>query len=185
MRGSVATGRLGTARRTTMPSCLAGPRARLVLILHAAAAVEAGGDRPVHAGCPAEALEDANDGGGDIDLPGISAMPRADRIGVMHVVPAFAEREQSQRPQVGGAVAAAGRERAGADHMAQRVDAPGDVLQHGDADQSGPQQGGQRSVPAAADRQPAANGSPSETAHKAGNAAEIARMAGSAAMSGA
>ena len=33
--------------------------------------------------------------------------------------------------------------------------------------------------------QPKANGSPSETAHKAGNAAEIARMAGSASMSGA
>ena len=33
--------------------------------------------------------------------------------------------------------------------------------------------------------QPAANGSPSETAHKAGNAAETARMAGSATMSGA
>ena len=33
--------------------------------------------------------------------------------------------------------------------------------------------------------QPKANGSPSETAHKAGNAAETARMAGSASMSGA
>jgi hypothetical protein len=43
--------------------------------------------------------------------------------------------------------------------VAQRVDTPGDVLQLGDADQSGPQQGGQCAVPAAdrpahAERQP-------------------------------
>jgi hypothetical protein len=97
----------------------------------------------VHAGSPAEALKDANDGGGDIDLPGIGAMPGAGWIGVVHIVPAFAEGEQSERPQVGGAVVAASGEGAGADHVAQRVDAPGDVLKQGDADQSGPQQGGQ------------------------------------------
>ena len=78
-------------------------------------------------------------------------MPGAAGIGMVHVVPALAEGEQSQRPQVGGAVVAASSEGAGADHMAQRVDAPGDVLQQGDADQSGPQQGGQRGVPATAD----------------------------------
>src|SRR5690242_7514659 len=103
----------------------------------AAAAVQAGGDRPVHAGRPAEALEDANDGGGDIDLPGIGAMPGTGRIGMVHVVPALTEGEQRERPQVGGAVVAPGSERAGADDVAQRIDAPGDVLQQGDADQSG------------------------------------------------
>jgi hypothetical protein len=46
-----------------------------------------------------------------------------------------AKREQNERPQVGGAVPAAGGERTGADHVAQRVDAPGDMLQQGDADQ--------------------------------------------------
>ena len=79
-------------------------------------------------------------------------MPGAGWIGMVHVVPAFAEGEQGERPQVGGAVVAASSEGAGADHVAQRVDAPGDVLQQGDADQSGPQQGGQCGVPAAADR---------------------------------
>src|SRR6202030_3693830 len=71
------------------------------------AGVKAGGSRPVHAGGPAEALEDANDAGGDIDLPGIGAMPGAGGIGMVHVVPALAEGEQRQRQQVGGAVVAA------------------------------------------------------------------------------
>src|ERR1700721_2375417 len=115
------------------------------------AGAKAGGSRPVHAGGPAEALEDANDAGGDIDLPGIGAMPGAGGIGMVHVVPALAEGEQSQRPQVGGAVVTAGSEGAGADHVAERGDAPGPVLQQGGADQSGPQQGGQRGVPATAD----------------------------------
>jgi putative heme transporter len=39
--------------------------------MSARAGAQAGGGRPVHAGRPAEALEDANDAGGDIDLPGI------------------------------------------------------------------------------------------------------------------
>ena len=96
----------------------------------AAAVVRPGGDRPVHAGRPAEALEHANDSSGNIDLPGIGTMPGTGRIGMVHVVPALAEGEQRERPQVGGAVVAPGGEGAGADHVAQRVDAPGDVLQH-------------------------------------------------------
>jgi putative heme transporter len=39
--------------------------------MSARAGVQAGGGRAVHAGRPAEALEDADDAGGDIDLPGI------------------------------------------------------------------------------------------------------------------
>src|SRR5580692_9794872 len=116
------------------------PRLRLNLI--ATTGVQAGRGRPVHAGRPAEALEDADDAGGDIDLPGIGAMPGAGGIGMVHVVPALAEGEQGERPQVGGAVVPAGSEGPGADHVAQRVDAPGDVLEQGDADQSGtPQRG--------------------------------------------
>ena len=89
----------------------------------------------------------------------------------------LAEGEQREGPQVGGAVVAPGSEGAGADHVAQRVDAPGDVLQQGDADQSGPQQGGQcAGQPPIA--QPTPNGNPSDTAHRAGNAAETARWQG-------
>src|SRR6202050_1018183 len=123
----------------------------LSLTLIATPAVQAGRIRPVHAGRPAEALKEANDDGGDIDLPGIGAMPGAGWIGVVHVVPAFAEGEQSQRPQVGGPVVTASSERTVADHVAQRVDAPGDVLKQGDTDQPGPQQSGQGGVPATAD----------------------------------
>ena len=56
-------------------------RCRLGPTLIAAAAVQAGGNRPVHAGRPAEVLEDANDNGRDIDLPRIGAMPGTGRIG--------------------------------------------------------------------------------------------------------
>src|SRR5579863_8310992 len=73
-----------------------------------AAGGEAGGVGPVHGGGPAEALEDADDGGGDVDLAGPGAVPGARRVRVVAVVPAFAEREQRERPQVGGAVIAAG-----------------------------------------------------------------------------
>jgi hypothetical protein len=69
-------------------------RSRLGSALTAAATLEAGGDRPVHAGRPAQALEDTDDGSGDIDLPGISTMPGAGRIGMVHVVPALTERQQ-------------------------------------------------------------------------------------------
>src|SRR5438046_5800328 len=54
----------------------------------------------VNAGRPAHALEDADDGGGDIDLPWIGAMPGAGWVGMVHVVPALTQREQAERPQV-------------------------------------------------------------------------------------
>jgi hypothetical protein len=63
----------------------------LVLTMIAAAGLQAGAGGPVHAGGPAQALEDADDGSGDFDLPGIGAMADAGRVGMVHVVPAFAE----------------------------------------------------------------------------------------------
>lgn len=95
-------------------------------------------------GGPAEALEEADDNGGDVDLAGAGAMPGAGRVGVVAVVPAFPERDQGQRPPVGGAVIAAGGIRAGADKVAQRIDRPGDVLPQGDQGQPGSQQSGER-----------------------------------------
>src|ERR1700722_12026898 len=80
-------------------------------------------DGPAHAGGPAQALEYADHGGGDVDLAGFGPVPRASGIGVVHVVPAFAERHQGERPQVRGAVVAPGGEGAVAEHVAQRVDA--------------------------------------------------------------
>src|SRR5271154_1809858 len=100
------------------------PAAALIAALTAAAGVPAGRSRPGHAGRPAEPLEDANDGGGDVHLPGIGAVPGAGRVGMVHVVPAFAEGEQGEGPQVGGTIPAAGSERTGADHAAQRGDGP-------------------------------------------------------------
>ena len=48
----------------------------------------------MHPGGPAEALEDADHRGGDVDLAGLGAVPCASGIGVMHVVPALPERHQ-------------------------------------------------------------------------------------------
>ena len=51
-----------------------------MLILIAAAGLQAGAGGPVHAGSPAQALEDADDGSGNFDLPGIGAMAGAGRV---------------------------------------------------------------------------------------------------------
>ena len=95
----------------------------------AAVAVQPGGRRPPHLRGPAEPLEQPDDRRADIDLTRTDAMPGTSRIGVMHVVPALAERQQRERPQVGCPVEAARAERAAAEHVTQRVDTPGDVLQ--------------------------------------------------------
>lgn len=76
---------------------------------------------------------------------------RAGGVGVVEVVPALAEREQGEGPQVGGPVVTPGAERPLADHVAEGVHAPGDVVEQGDADESRPQQGGQRVHPGPAD----------------------------------
>ena len=82
-------------------------------------------------------------------------------------------------------VVAPGGEGAAAEHVAQRVDAPGDVLQHRDAHQPRPQQGGQGGAPGAANQPPGAERQGEGQRAEGGNAAETARMAGSASMSGA
>jgi hypothetical protein len=51
-----------------------------MLTLIAAAGLQAGAGGPVHAGSPAQALEDADDGSGNFDLPGIGAMAGAGRV---------------------------------------------------------------------------------------------------------
>jgi len=141
---AASAGRGRWRRRPGSPGLQGG---LLVLAGAAAAAVEAGGGGPAHLGGPAEAFEDADQAGGDVDLAGVCAVPGAGRIGMVHVVPALPEREQGQTPQVSGTVVAAGGERAAAEHAAQRVDAPGDMLQHGDAHQPRPQQRGQGGAP--------------------------------------
>jgi fatty acid desaturase len=66
--------------------------------LVAAAPVEPATGWPVHPGDPAEALEDPDDRGRDVDLPGVGAVPGAGGVGVMHVVPALAEGKQGEGP---------------------------------------------------------------------------------------
>src|SRR5881409_66185 len=98
--------------------------------------------RPAHVVHPAEAFEEADDGGGRVDLAAVDSMPGAGGVGVVEVVPALTEGEQGQRPQVRGPVVAAGAEGALTDQVTEGVDAPGDVVEQGDADKSRPQQGG-------------------------------------------
>src|ERR1700722_13270729 len=54
------------------------------------------GDGPVHAGGPAEALEQAAPRGGDVDLAGFGAVPGARGVRVVHVVPALTERDEGE-----------------------------------------------------------------------------------------
>ena len=143
------TGSVPQARRTESAHGLMRPRRaghghgrtglrRPVTGSDATAVLEAIGDGPVHLGGPAEAFEDADHAGGYIDLAAVGAVPCASGIGMVHVVPALPERKQGKRPQVRGAVIAAGSERAGPEDVAQRIDAPGDVLEQGDPYQPRP-----------------------------------------------
>ncbi|GAA2916150.1 hypothetical protein GCM10011428_34610 [Streptomyces violaceus] len=67
---------------------------------------------PAHVVHPAEAFEEADDGGRRVELAAVDAVARAGEVGVVEVVPALAEREQGEGPQVGGPVLAPGAERA-------------------------------------------------------------------------
>src|SRR5690606_23945061 len=98
---------------------------------------------PVHVARPAEPFEQADHGGGRVELVAVEAVAGAAGLAVVAVVPAFAEGQQGQRPQVRRAVVASGLEGPGADDVAHGVDAPGDVLEQRDADQSRPEEGGQ------------------------------------------
>src|SRR6185437_15238662 len=88
--------------------------------------------RPADRTHPARALEHADERGRQVELAGVDAMPGTGWVGVVHVVPAFAQRWQGQRPQVSGPVVAARREGPAAEQVTQRVDAPGDVLKQED-----------------------------------------------------
>src|SRR5579883_2337325 len=114
---------------------------------------QAGGVWPAYVGSPSELFEDADDAGGRVELEAVDAVAGTGGITVVHVVPTLAEGDQGQRPEVGGAVVAAGGERTGAQHVAQRVHAPGDVLEQAHAYEPGPDQRGERGVPGAADGQ--------------------------------
>ncbi len=93
---------------------------------------------PADVGRPAELLEDPDDAGRDVELAAQHAVPGRGRVGVVQVVPALAEAQDRQRPEVRALVA--GRERTLADRVADRVDRPGDVVQQADADERGPEE---------------------------------------------
>ena len=88
----------------------------------------------------------------------MSIWPRADAVagaggvGVVQVVPRLAHRGDGQRPDVGGAVAVGPGPVA--DDVADRVDRPGDVVQHRDADEAGPEERGERAPPGHGDQAP-------------------------------
>src|SRR5690348_12886812 len=76
--------------------------------------------RPPDVTRPAELLEEPDGTGGEVDLPPQYPVPRAGRVGVVQVVPAFPERQDRQRPEVGGLVALTQLERALPDDVADR-----------------------------------------------------------------
>jgi hypothetical protein len=55
--------------------------------------------------------------------------------------------DDRQRPEVGGAVGAFSRIRAWSIHVANRIDGPGNVVEEGDAHQSGPEEGVECAIP--------------------------------------
>jgi Protein of unknown function (DUF998) len=117
----------------------------------AAAALEPGAARPADARGPSRPLEHPDQLGRQVKLSAVDTVPRAGRIGMVHVVPALPERQHGQRPEIGSPVVPACGEGPAPEHMAQGVDTPGDVLQQEDAHEPGPQQREQR-APEAADR---------------------------------
>ena len=105
---------------------------------------------PADVGGPAEPLEQPDGARRDVQLAAVHAVPGAGRIGVVAVVPGLAHAQDRQRPEVGGPVA--GGVGPLADHVADRVDRPGDVVQQADPDQRGPEEGGQRAGPGPAEQ---------------------------------
>ena len=109
-------------------------------------AVEPGWGGPSDVRRPAELLEEPDQPGGHVELSGLYPVASASWVRVMQVVPALAHRQDRQRPEVGGAVAARSRTDA-ARHVADRVDRPGDVVQQHDPHQAGPEERGERAPP--------------------------------------
>lgn len=106
-------------------------------------------------------------------------------VGVVEVVPALAEGEQGEGPQVGAPVVAPGAERALTDQVTERVHAPGDVVEQRDAHKSRPQQGGYAVHPRTADGPAHRERQASVRTHSAGKARATARVSRSARRSGA
>jgi hypothetical protein len=122
-------------------------RARVVIGVESGQALRGG---PAHVMGPAESFQGPDDAGGDVDLAGSPAVAGAGGVGVVQVVPRLAHRQDRQRPEVRGF--ALRGEGAIADHVADRVDRPGDVVQDRDAHESGPEQRGERTPPGHGDQ---------------------------------
>src|SRR5580700_82596 len=99
---------------------------------------------PAHVVGPAQLLQRPDDPRAGVELPLERAVPRARRVGVVQVVPGLAEGPYGQPGDVARLVAHL--ELLAAERVADGVDRPGDVVQQRDADQAGPEEGGQRAV---------------------------------------
>jgi hypothetical protein len=102
--------------------------------------IDTRGARPLHAGGAAEVFTEPDEPGSDIHLMRVDPVPGTRRIGVVQVVPAVAEGQDHERLQVRRAIVPVGAEGTRSDEVAQRVDAPGDVMQKEDAYQADDQQ---------------------------------------------
>ena len=86
----------------------------------------------------------------EIDLMVEHTVTSRRRGGVVEVVPALSERDQGQRRHVGAVVT--GGERPAAPEMADRIDAPRDVVEQRHADDAGPQEHAERPAEGACDQ---------------------------------
>src|SRR6516162_9123258 len=98
--------------------------------------------RPPDVPGPAELLGPPDDPGADVDLALERAVPGARGIAVVQVVPGLAEGRDGQPGDVARLVP--DFEVLVPERVADRVDRPGDVVQQADADQAGPEEGGER-----------------------------------------
>src|SRR5580658_8572835 len=100
--------------------------------------------RPAYVVGPAQFLQRPDDSRARVELALKRPVPRAGGVGMMQVVPGFAEGRDGQPGHVPRLVP--DLELLAAEGVADGVDRPGDVVQQGDADQAGPEEGGNRAV---------------------------------------
>src|SRR4051794_34696243 len=129
-RGHARLTRLGRERRVLPLGGRGAAPLRLDLL----------GLRVLDVGRPAEALEQADQPVGRVELTRREAVLRRRRERMVRVVPALAERDERDGPVVAALVL--GLERALAVHVADRVDAPRRVVQQEHAHQAGPDERG-------------------------------------------
>src|ERR1700733_8222209 len=101
--------------------------------------------RPADVVDPAELLGYPDEPGGDVDLTLQHPVPRTGRVGVVQVVPGLAEGQDRQPVHVPRLVP--DLELFLAERVADRVDRPGHVVQERDADQAGPEERDDCSLP--------------------------------------